>query len=100
MKSKEPDNKLMLSDDVVGDVMQDVVMGSSKNLSIDDNDGTIVMGLSHTTPDVHLSARPPQWTSIFNHHHRWDEGFRIHHKVSHGGWDSGRGWRRGEELRR
>jgi hypothetical protein len=85
VKGKEPDIELMLGDDVVGDLMHDLVSDSSRELSVDDGDGTALMGLSHTAPDVHLSTRSSQWTSVFKHHHRWDERFWIHHKVCHAG---------------
>jgi hypothetical protein len=84
VKGEKPDIKLMLSDDVVGDVIQDLVSSSSRELSVDDHNGTILMELSHTTPDVHLSARPSQWASIFNDHRWWDESLRIHHKLTSG----------------
>jgi hypothetical protein len=84
MKGEEPDIELMLSGDVVGDVMQDLLLSSGRELSVYDRDGTVLMELSHTTPDVHLSARPSQW-SFFKNHRRRDERLWIHRIVRHGG---------------
>jgi hypothetical protein len=84
VQGKEPDVELMLSDDEVGNVVQDLVSSSSRKVTIDDCDSAVFMGLSHTTPSVDLPARPSQRPSILQNHRRRDERLWIYNEVGHG----------------
>jgi hypothetical protein len=60
------------------------MLSSHGEITIDDYDGTVLMRLSHTTSDVHFSARPSQRASVFNDHRRWSERIQISCEVRHG----------------
>jgi hypothetical protein len=83
MQSKKPHCELMLSDDVVGDVMDELMRGGFGQISIHHNYGTIFMSFGHSTPDVDFSTSSTQRASILNDHCRWNKGFLVHDKVHH-----------------
>jgi hypothetical protein len=60
----------MLSNNVVGDLMKQLVSGGNREVPIDHSNGTVLMGLGHPTPNVDFSLQRWMLQSMVAHHWR------------------------------